>query len=238
MKRLFIRVFARGVLTAIALTALVGVNRSARADNTTYMQFFQSTVSARDFQWTFGAGGSLDAVPSAGIPVTINLDPIVGGPGLLATVQDLHIALAPGATYSGGVYTQQLGAGFLDVTTGMGTILHVDLTSATLFGTGLSVTVSASMPTDGIHYSSTLFPKIDNFNRNANFSLSFSSLTNLPTGVAGGFLTSVNGPLGQMSGSGTFAGAPVPEPISLRLAAIGGFGVIAMARRSKRGKSA
>jgi hypothetical protein len=37
-----------------------------------------------------------------------------------------------------------------------------------------------------------------------------------------------------MSGTGTFAGDPVPEPASLGLAAVGGLGLIVSTQRRKR----
>jgi hypothetical protein len=224
-------------VAAIAVAALCGTGQSAKADSTTFLQFFQMSTASKPFKITYGAGGSIDSVPLSGVPVVINVDPVVGGPGfpIFGTLLDLHIAFGSGATFGGGAYSQVLGPGTIDISLGGGSILHVALTAALLdadSSTGHSPTVSATVPADGIVYSSTLFPLIGGFNHEQNFSLSFSALSGTPTGLGGGgtFLT---GGSGVMSGSGTFAGAPVPEPGTLTLAfcAIPALGLISLRRR-------
>jgi hypothetical protein len=220
-------------VAAIAVAALCGTGQSAKADSTTFLQFFQFSSSAKPFSITYGAGGSIDSAAS-GVPVIVNVDPVVGGPGIIVgTLLDMHIGFASGGSFGPGGYSQNLGAGVIDISFGAGSVLHVALTSALLdadASTGHSPTVSATVPLDGITYSSTLFPAIGGFNHEQNFSLSFSALNNTPSGFSGGFLT---GSAGVMSGSGTFAGAPVPEPGTLTLAfcAIPVLGLISLRRR-------
>jgi hypothetical protein len=220
---------------AVAVIALSGAGGSAKADSVTFLQFFQTSAKALDFSWKYGAGGSIDNVPAKGIPVVINVDPVVGGFGpVLGSLLDMHLTMAKGATFGASGYTQQLGTGYIDVLLAKKSVLHVAITAARLTGKGKALTVSASEPSSGITYSSTMFPLINGYNRDQNFSLSFSALSVVPTGVLNGYLISSKGKVGMMSGSGTFAGAPVPEPGTFALAGVGSLSLLGFVARRKR----
>jgi hypothetical protein len=224
-------------MAAVLAAGLLGVGESAKAGSTTFLQFFQLVSSTKPFSLTYGSSGSVDNAGGAAIPILINVDPAVGGSGspVAALMTHIHLTFASGATFGGGTFSQALGAGTIDITTAAGLVLHVDLTGGLLsavIGSG-SVTASVSVPVDSITYSSTVFPLIGGWNHEQNLALSFSSLSSEPTGTSGGFLT---GSAGVMSGSGTFAGAPVPEPgtLTLALCAVPVLGLVGLRRRLRK----
>jgi hypothetical protein len=222
---------------AIAIAGLSAFGQSAKADTVTFMQMFQ--VDTADKPWTFSnpghapvtfSVGDLTKPATTGELVILNVSPIVGGSGIVLAKETALLTAAPGtASVGGGKFSQGLLTGEIKYTDLTGTLVYLDVkvSSSSLAGQSKSGALSGSKAPNVVTFSSTVFPIINTLT-DQNYAISLSSITPPPTALNHGYLTSF-----KASGSGTFAGAPVPEPATLALAfsALPVLGIVYLRRR-------
>jgi hypothetical protein len=220
---LLMKVF-RSLAVAFAIVSLSTVAQTARADSQTFIQAIQ--VNPNDKPWVFTNNGVSPATFSVGNLATpsttgelvlLTVSTLVNGgatPTFLLAYETAKLTAASGATASASGFDQPVLAGeikYTDTLTGK-IILDVKVNTSSLKGQSSSGALSGSKAPNVVTFSSQVFAPINTLTEQ-NYSISLSSIFPAPTSTKNGYLKSF-----VASGSGTFAGAPVPEPGTLALA--------------------
>jgi len=209
---------------AVAAALAFGAATVPAQATVTFAQFFQSAPGAPFVH--IGGGGGASFLANTGSVVSI-LD--FGPLGFYLTDLSFSATSSAPITSMGGVFEQGGWSGTISFTQAGGTVnvLTATFTDAVFtVTTGPGGSQSGSLIVSGgcgsvLCYTSDWL-SVDNLKVN-NFGLSFSGITGYT--AAGGNFTA--------SGSGTFAGAPIPEPATWALM-IAGFGLIGAAARRRR----